>query len=99
MKFIAWLSGIVNYGIYPAVSARFFIYFCGLPASYELLGFQISTFVTLMAILLATALFFVFVGGQIGSRLSSGTRVSQKAIKMLTAGLVIFVGLRILFFA
>ena len=41
----------------------------------------------------------VFVGGQIGSRLSSGTRVSQKAIKMLTAGLVIFVGLRILFFA
>ncbi len=62
---IAWASGIVNYGIYPAVSARFFIYFCGLPASFELLGVQISTFVFIMVCLLATALFFVFVGGQI----------------------------------
>ena len=62
---IAWLSGIVNYGIYPAVSARFFIYFCGLPPSFDLLGVEVSTFVSLMILLLGTALFFVFVGGQI----------------------------------
>jgi len=62
---IAFLSGIVNYGIYPAVSARFFIYFCGLPPSFDLLGVEVSTFVSLMILLLGTALFFVFVGGQI----------------------------------
>jgi len=62
---IAWVSGIVNYGIYPAVSARFFIYFCGLPHSFDCLGAEVSTFVALMILLLGTALFFVFVGGQI----------------------------------
>lgn len=62
---VCFLSGIVNYGIYPAVSARFFIYFCGLPPTLDVVGLQISTFVLLMIALLATALFFVFVGGQI----------------------------------
>ncbi len=62
---IAWLSGLVNYGIYPAVSARFFIYFCDLPPSLLILGIEISTFMLLMFVLLSIALFFVFVGGQI----------------------------------
>ncbi len=62
---IAWLSGIVNYGIYPAVSARFFIYFCGLPHSFDLFGVDVSTFILLMISLLGTAIFFVFMGGQI----------------------------------
>ena len=39
----------------------------------------------------------VFIGGQIGSRLGSGTILSQRIIKDLTALLVLFVSLRILY--
>ena len=29
---VAFLSGIINYGIFPGVAARFFIALCGFPA-------------------------------------------------------------------
>ncbi|HBG26702.1 MAG: hypothetical protein A2Y10_09120 [Planctomycetes bacterium GWF2_41_51] len=60
---IGWLSGILNYGIFPAVEARFFIYFCNLPETVPYLG--ISTFALIMVILLLISLYFVFLGGQI----------------------------------
>ncbi len=62
---IAFLSGLINFGIFPAVGARFFIYFCGLPASIPLLGLAVPTFPIVMIVLLGIALFFVFSGGQI----------------------------------
>jgi SSS family solute:Na+ symporter len=62
---IAFLAGIVNMGIFPAVEARFFMYFCGFPSVVHIAGLAVSTFALIMAILLAIALFFVFAGGQI----------------------------------
>ena len=62
---VAFLSGIINYGIFPAVAARFFIALCGLPDAIAIGGFSLDTFPLLMAVMLATALVFVFVGGQI----------------------------------
>jgi len=62
---IAYISGIVNFGIFPAVGARFFIYFCGLPTSFPIWGLAVPTFPVVMFILLGVALFFVFSGGQI----------------------------------
>ena len=62
---IAFLSGIINFGIFPAVGARFFIYFCGLPQTVPLLGIEFSTFALIMIFILGLALFFVFSGGQI----------------------------------
>lgn len=62
---IAFLAGIVNMGIFPAVEARFFMHFCGLPETVAVAGLAISTFALIMVLLLSIALFFVFMGGQI----------------------------------
>lgn len=62
---IAFGSGILNFGIFPGVGARLFLYFCDLPVSFEILGITISTYAVVMFILLLVALFFTFVGGQI----------------------------------
>jgi len=62
---VAFLAGIVNFGIYPAVGARFFMALCGLPSSFVVLGASCSTFVALMAGLLSISLLFTFLGGQI----------------------------------
>ncbi len=62
---LAFLSGIVNFGIFPAVSARFFIYFCGLPKTVDIFGLPVSTFALIMIVILWIPLYFVFSGGQI----------------------------------
>jgi solute:Na+ symporter, SSS family len=62
---LAFVSGIINFGIFPAVGGRFFIYFCGLPLSFEVLGMEIATFPVVMILFLGLALYFVFAGGQI----------------------------------
>ncbi len=62
---LAFVAGIINYGIFPAVSARFFIYFCGIPESFSLAGLLVPTYPVLLAGILALALWYVFVGGQI----------------------------------
>jgi solute:Na+ symporter, SSS family len=62
---LAFISGIINFGIFPAVGARFFIYFCGLPMAFTLLGIPISTYPVVMIVFLSIALFFVFAGGQV----------------------------------
>jgi SSS family solute:Na+ symporter len=58
-------AGIINFGIFPAVEARFFIYFCGLPETFSLFGLEVSTFAFTVFLLLAISLYFVFTGGQI----------------------------------
>ncbi|MCP4759112.1 MAG: sodium:solute symporter [Planctomycetes bacterium] len=62
---VAFLSGILNYGIFPAVAARFFIVLLGLPEYWIVGGVEVSVFVSFMVMLLGTALFFVFMGGQV----------------------------------
>jgi solute:Na+ symporter, SSS family len=62
---LAFSAGIINYGIFPAVSARFFIYFAGLPPSFILLGLEVSTFAAVMLVLLGSALYFTLNGGQV----------------------------------
>jgi SSS family solute:Na+ symporter len=62
---LAFVSGILNYGIFPAISSRFFVYFMGLPPSVSILGTAIPTYAIIMAAYLACSLTMLTLGGQI----------------------------------
>jgi SSS family solute:Na+ symporter len=64
---VCFLTGIINFGVFPAVAARFFVYFAGFPEQFSIPGipFSFSTFAVVMFVDLALALFFVLMGGQI----------------------------------
>jgi SSS family solute:Na+ symporter len=62
---LAFVSGVLNYGIFPAVGARFFVNYCGLPQTVTLVGLSVPTFAILMAIFIGLALFLTLVGGQL----------------------------------
>ena len=62
---LAFASGTLNYGIFPAVGARFFVNYCGLPQTVSMLGIGVPTFALLMLFFLGFALFLTLTGGQL----------------------------------
>jgi len=62
---IIYVSGVLNYALFPAVSARFLLYFCGLPETWPLFGLQVSTYATIMVVFLSAAVAIVWFGGQL----------------------------------
>ncbi len=67
---VIWVSGVLNYGIFPGVTARFLIAFGGLPATLELGPLTISTYPLTMALMLGLALVLALYGGQISVMIS-----------------------------
>ncbi|MEP0762112.1 MAG: sodium:solute symporter, partial [Chloroflexota bacterium] len=62
---LAWVSGVINMGIFPAVTANFFIYFLGLPERLIVLGLPVSTFAALMVLELSVAVALTLMGGMV----------------------------------
>ena len=62
---LAWMSGVLNYAIFPAVGGRFLVYFCDLPETVSIAGWEVSSFALAMATFLGVAVMVVFVGGQL----------------------------------
>ncbi len=62
---VAWIAGVINFGIFPQVGGRFFINFCGIPETLNIFGASFASLPIVMAVLLAVSLLFVFAGGQI----------------------------------
>lgn len=65
MGALAFVSGILNYGVFPAISARFFIYFLDLPHRFSLGPLEISTFTAIMFCYLSACVAMLFLGGQV----------------------------------
>lgn len=63
--FVIFVSGVFNFGIFPAVTSRFFIYYCGIPDHFHMLGTLIPTMIPVMLVDMGLALTFVAMGGQI----------------------------------
>ncbi len=64
MGCLAFVAGVLNYGVFPAISARFFIYFLELPHSFNLGPVEVSTFAAIMFTYLSCAVLLVNFGGQ-----------------------------------
>ena len=62
---VCFVSGIINFGIFPAVGARFFINYCGFPDAVALGPLAVPVYPLVMLVLLSLALYFVFNGGQV----------------------------------
>ncbi|MDR1190145.1 MAG: hypothetical protein LBK60_00585 [Verrucomicrobiales bacterium] len=64
-SFLNVFSGVINFGIQPAVGARFFVYFCDLPERCSIAGVTLPTFVPVLVVLMGVSLYFSLTGGQI----------------------------------
>jgi SSS family solute:Na+ symporter len=62
--FLAFLSGLFNMVIFPSVSSRFFIYFCGIPEIGHIGSFSV-TFILVTGVMVLIPLYFIFTGGHI----------------------------------
>lgn len=59
------ISGIVNYAIFPAVGARFLMYFLDMPVYVHIFGIPLSTYALCMFCCLGLALLIACLGGQV----------------------------------
>lgn len=64
-SFLHAFSGLFYFGVLPAVSARFFVYYCGIPDVFQVGSLLVPTFVPVMAVLMALSLFYALSGGQL----------------------------------
>ncbi|HEY5792405.1 MAG TPA: hypothetical protein VIS74_03845 [Chthoniobacterales bacterium] len=62
---LGFLAGIINFGVIPAVEARFFVHFLNLPATLPIFSLAIPTDLLLMTLFLALAVLLPMVGGQV----------------------------------
>ena len=91
---LSCLSGIINYGIYPAISARFVVYFFGFPIHMiNIFGLELNlTLGVVMLIMISVAMVFALLGGQVAVLV---TDFLQGAL--LKVGCLVFLGVVIVF--
>lgn len=67
---LSCVSGYLNYGIFPAVTAKFIMTFVGFPDAFTVYGVTVPVFPVLIAVNLAIAAYIACSGGQISIMLT-----------------------------
>ena len=62
---VAFGAGLINFGIFPAVEARFFIHYLNLPEVWHLGSLAVPMYPTIMLVTLGSAVWFVLSGGHV----------------------------------
>ncbi len=70
MGVLAMVAGLLNYGIFPAVGGKFFVYFLRLPEVISMAGLSLPTWTLIAAGYLCFMLYFALTGGQISVLIS-----------------------------
>jgi len=89
---LAFFAGLINFGIIPVIGARFMTNFIGLPQTLLVLGWQIPTFLLLMALFLTICVVMTTFGGQIAVLLTDCAEgmFTQIFYSVIAVALVIF---------
>ncbi len=87
---LSWVAGILNYGVFPAVTARAIMALTGIPESFAVYGVELSTFPCIMAGYLAAAVYIACVGGQISIMLSDFYQEALCKIGLIIVTLYLF---------
>jgi solute:Na+ symporter, SSS family len=88
---LGFLAGLLNYGIFPAVSANFFVYFLDLPIRVHFGSVAIPTTELVMAAYLSCVLWMMTLGGQITLMVTDCVQgIISHAIYLLVIAAVFF---------
>jgi SSS family solute:Na+ symporter len=60
---ICFISGVLNYGIFPQITANFFVHYCGLPDAFKLGAVEIPSHAAVMFIFLSIGVWLALSGG------------------------------------
>lgn len=85
---LCWLSGLLNYGAFPAVAGKLFVALLGLPDFVMILGFRVPTYALTMLAYLVIAIYIACAGGQIALIISDF--LQESFCKIVLIGLVVF---------
>ncbi len=88
-SFLNVFSGAFNFGITPAIVARFFVYYCGMPVTLRLGGMEVPTFVIVMLVLMVASVYFALSGGQISVMVTDCLEGVISAVFYLVVGIFI----------
>ncbi|MCQ2379375.1 MAG: hypothetical protein MJ025_00400 [Victivallaceae bacterium] len=62
---LCWISGVLNYGIFPMICVRFLVVFFGFPDYFQIQGHTFETYPVMLAIYLLISCYMACAGGQV----------------------------------
>ncbi|MDR3708086.1 MAG: hypothetical protein P4L33_07280 [Capsulimonadaceae bacterium] len=86
---LCWISGVLNYAVFPGIAARFLVYFCGLPVRLHVLGLAIPTIAPVMLVLLSTTLILTLSGGMVSVMITDFLQAQFVNIAFVAIGIIL----------